>query len=205
LFLSSVQYLMALKVAFLWKLFFTKKTAISFHSIVTFKWFWWLPNTLNYFVHWWQLKSFSPMWTLVQILRMSILLNDFVQKKAPEGILPGVHSLKLFWRMCPLVCFWTTQNTKLFCTLKAVVGILIRVYSFHVVHKDTFVWKPYFTNKQLYGFSPVCSLSWSWSLSFRENNLLQNEQLKCSSPECSLTWVWRISFRVNDLLHNEQL
>ena len=51
-----------------------------------------LPNTLNYFVHWWQEKVISPLCTLVQILRMSNLLNDFVQKKAPEGILPRVHS-----------------------------------------------------------------------------------------------------------------
>ena len=204
MFLSSVQYLMALKVAFLWKRFFTKKTAVSFHSCVTPEWFWRLPNTLNDFVHWWQVKGFSPLCTLVQILRMSTVWNDFVQRRHLKGFSP-VCTLKWFWWMFTLVCFWTTQNTKLFCTLKAVVGILIRVCSFHVVHKDTFVWKPYFTNKQLYGFSLVCSLSWSWRLSFLENNLLQNEQLKCSSPECSLKWVWRISFRVNDLLHNEQL
>ena len=175
------------------KIILYKKTAISFHSSVTLEWFWRLPNTLNNFVHWWQVKGFSPLCTLVQILRMSILLNDFVHRKTLDV---DVHS-----RLQKV-----TQHTKWFCTLKAVVGILIRVYSFHVVHKDTFVWKPYFTNKQLYGFSPVCSLSWSWSLSFREDNLLQNEQLKGFSPVCRLTtWVWSWRFCENDLLHNEQL
>ncbi len=75
----------------------------------------------------WQVKGFSPLCTLVQILRMSILLNDFVQKKAPERILPGVHSQMILADVRSRMLLKATQNTKLFCTLKAVVGILIRV------------------------------------------------------------------------------
>jgi hypothetical protein len=103
-FLSSVH--------FLWKWFSTKKTAtgISFHSTVTLEWIWRLPNKLNNFVHWWQVKSFSPLCTLVQILRMSILLNDFVQKRHLKGFSP-VCILKWFWRMCALVWFWRLANT----------------------------------------------------------------------------------------------
>ena len=111
----------------------TKKTAtINFHFSVTLEWFGRLPNTLNYFVHWWQEKVISPLCTLIQILRMSILLNDFVHRKTLDV---DVHS--------PLQK--VTQHTKWFRTLKAVVGILIRVYSLHVVLKDTFLWKTCFT------------------------------------------------------------
>ncbi len=114
-------------------------------------------------------KGFHPLCTLVQILRMSVLLNDFVQRRHLKGFSP-VCTLKWFWRMCALVCFWTTQNTKLFCTLKAVVCILTRVYSFHVVHKDTFLWKTCFTKWTVVLFlSSVQSLmvlkivfSWKW-------------------------------------------
>ena len=116
------------------KMISTKKTATkNFHSSVTLKWFGRLPNTLNYFVHWWQEKVFSPLCTLIQILRMFILLNDFVHRKTLDV---DVHS-----RLQKV-----TQHTKWFCALKAVVGILIRVYSFHVVNKDTFLWKPCFPN-----------------------------------------------------------
>jgi hypothetical protein len=131
------------------KTIFYKKTAISFHSSVTLEWFWRLPNTLNYFVHWWQVKGFSPLWTLVQILRMSILLNDFAHRRHLKGFSPVCTPI-WFWKTLDVEVHFrlqkVTQNTKWFCTLKAVVGILIiRVYSLHVVLKDTFLWKPCFT------------------------------------------------------------
>jgi hypothetical protein len=52
---------------------------------------------------------------------MSILLNDFVQKKAPEGILPGVHSQMILTDVRSCMLLKATQHTKLFGTLKAVV------------------------------------------------------------------------------------
>ena len=80
---------------------------------------------------------------------MSILLNDFAHRRHPKSFSP-VCTLMWFWRTLDVDVHSrlqkVTQNTKWFCTLKAVVGILIiRVYSLHVVLKDTFLWKPCFT------------------------------------------------------------
>jgi len=69
----------------------------------------------------------------------------FCTQKAPEGILPCAHSQMILTDVLSCMLLKPTQHTKWFCALKAVVGILIRVYSFHVVHKDTFLWKPSFT------------------------------------------------------------
>ena len=74
----------------------------------------------------------------------------FCTQKAPEGFLPSVHShmiLKDAWRWCALSSSegYPTHQMIFYSTLKAVADILIRVYSLHVVLKDTFLWKPCFT------------------------------------------------------------
>ncbi len=93
------------------------------------------PNRANDFVHWEQLYGFSPVWTLKCLCRTPARPNDFGQREHRKGF-SSVWTVKCLWRLC--------KSPKV------------------LAH-----WE------QLKGFSLVCTVIWRLSPDEQENDLAQ--------------------------------